>query len=129
MHESMNEHMNSLKSQSKAKIAMISDSQSKRLQPEKLSNKHHVVDTHAFSGMKIQQAQNNLSKCGSNIIIAHDGTNNIGESAPESLLHYIMIALNKIQKQNPSAHTASFSVLGRREHNEKVQKFNHLVEQ
>ena len=59
---------------------MIGDSQLKRLQPEKLSNRHHTVDIRAFSGMQIQQGANNLGKCDSNIIIVHAGTNNIGES-------------------------------------------------
>ena len=107
---------------------MIGDSQLKRLQSEKFSKKHHTVDIRTFSGMKIQQAANNLDKCDSNIIIVRAGTNNIGESAPEPLVVDTMTALNKIQKQNPSAHIVFSSVFRRKEHNEKVQKFNHLIE-
>ena len=63
------------------------------------------------------------------IIIIYAGTNNIRESAPESLVHDTMTALNRIQKQNPSAHIAFSSVFRGREHNEKLQNFNHLIEQ
>ena len=56
---------------------MVGNSQLKRLQPEKLSNRHHTVDIRAFSGMKIQQAASKLGKCDSNIIIVHAGTNNM----------------------------------------------------
>ena len=70
----------------------------------------------------MQQAANNLGKCDSNIVIVHAGTNNIRESAPESLVHDTTTALNRIQKQNPSAHVVFSSVFRRKEHNEKVQK-------
>ena len=128
-HESMNDHMNSLNNQSKVKVTTIGDSQLKRLQSEKFSKKHHTVDIRAFSGMKIQQAANNLGKCDSNIIIVHVDTNNIRESAPEPLVVDTMTALNKIQKQNPSAHIVFCSVFRRKKHNEMVQKFNHMIEQ
>ena len=120
---------NSLDNRAKVKVTMIGDSQLKRLQPEKLCNNHHTVDIRAFGGMKIQQAAKKLGKCDSNIIIVHAGTNNVQDSSPETLVHETMTTLNKIQKQNPSAQVVYSSVFRRKEHNEKVQKFNRLIEE
>ena len=120
---------NSLDNRAKVKVTMIGDSQLKRLQPEKLCNNHHTVDIRAFGGMKIQQAAKKLGKCDSNIIIVHAGTNNVQDSSPETLVQETMTTLNKIQKQNPSAQVVYSSVFRRKEHNEKVQKFNRLIEE
>ena len=62
-------------------------------------------------------------------IIVHAGTNNIRETAPKSLIHNTMTALNEIQKLNQSAHVVFSSVFRRKGQNEKVQRFNHLIEQ
>lgn len=68
---------------------MNGDAQLKRSQPEKLCNKRHTVDIRDMDEMRIQQAADNPGKCDSNIFIAHVCTNNICDSSPESLVHYI----------------------------------------
>ena len=120
---------NSFDNRAKVKVTMIGDSQLNGLQPEKLCNNHHTVDIRAFGGMKIQQAAQTLGKCDNNLIIIHAGTNNAQDSSPEILVHETMTTLTKIQEQNPSAQVVYSSVFRRKEHNEKVQKFNRLIEE
>ena len=87
----------------RVKIAIVGDSQLKRLDETKLSNHHHQVKIMAKGGSRIRQATQQVGQSDSDIIVVHAGTDDIKSSNPEALSDDIINTLNKVQESNPSS--------------------------
>lgn len=63
---------------------MVSDSQLRRMDADKMSNNHHEVVLNAKSGMKVEEAANHVDS-EADLIIMDAGTNNLHDSTPEEV--------------------------------------------
>ena len=95
------------------KIKVVSDSQVKRLNPEKLRNQYRDVEVIGQSGLKIKQAVAKTGKSDKDVRIVHAGTNILSTTSPEKLSKEVLDTLQKIHENSKDSKIVFSSIFKR----------------